>query len=157
LVFLSAWLFLTLIDQVVEIEISLTNLFSIMMCKMLVHLKRKSYKILYSTYDQSLVDDDVPRESDDTAMISVRKPGKNLSKRSCVAVHKVHWRSLRLSSSEGGTSIPAAFMTRITFFKDSGMASRCDTMSGQSLLQSTLQNTYQLVALVYAHQPVKKI
>lgn len=56
-------------------------------------------------------------------MTSARKPGKNRSILSWVADHKVRCLSSRWSSPEGGTSISAAFITRMTFLSDSGTAS----------------------------------
>lgn len=49
--------------------------------------------------------------------------GRNLSSRSSEVAQSRCCFSVRKSGSDGGTSNPAAFMTRMTFFSVSGMAS----------------------------------
>lgn len=54
---------------------------------------------------------------------SSKKPGRKSSILSCVACHSANCSELSCSPSRGRTRIPEAFMTKTTFFSDSGTAS----------------------------------
>ena len=88
--------------------------------------------------------------------MSFKKPGRNCSILSYVADHKVRWQSCRASSLSigGGTRIPVAFITRITFLSDSGTASYLKKRQIRSKRKHRYWWPHQLVSMIHVHQSV---
>jgi len=81
-------------------------------------------------------------------------PGMNRSILSCVTCHSCPGPSFRDSpcSSAEGTSIPAACMTRITFFNDSCTASDWIACQQPFIIFFKKGEAYQLITLIHVHQ-----
>jgi hypothetical protein len=109
--------------------------------------------------DGSTEDDVVP---DDSGMTLSMNPGMKRSILLCVMCHNCRrgWsRVLSCSVADGGLSMSAACMTRITFLSDSSTASDWMTRHFVSppFRMSNDAATYQLVTLVCAHESVQVV